>query len=531
MGRTGLRFWKDGRIRFPEPSIAEKLLAKPDGSYHSLFGPCVAHSGVVYANSNHNVSLASTRITKARNPLCIGYEQAMQYNQSMYITKNNGVLHDLALMYAPDFHDYTNMIHEAELHHGDTHAKRLLRIQAWEELLDNNNIFDNTWHAPGKTTEYKMKKFEIAKPGKVPRMIGDLGVACSLQGFRLTKFMKMAMADHPLHINGGKIESVPSPDPATLERVFAQLIEPEGRFYFVLFSDDSCLSIRRADGVILRYNIDISSCDASHTTELFYALKHLFPPFLHSEAQQLIDQCQENITIYDVNNKRRRVTLKPSGPRLYSGSTLTTIINNLANILIGLSISQIPNVQGVADVVKAAVEVGYIVTCEDCSDWHQLQFLKHSPVRCTDGVIRPLLNIGVLLRLSGTCKGDLPGPRSIPLRRRAESFQASLLRGAYPHARFTLLSNMRSRAGLPTVETDRVVRGMLEYKVADSDYVDFTVPSHEVWARYSLTELEICELEVDFGLSGFEMHYTSSGTEKVIKLDYGLSGRELWDEV
>lgn len=527
MNKTGSQFWKDGRIRFPEPTPTEELLAKPDGSYHSLFGPCVAHSGVVYANCNGNVSLASTRITKARNPLCIGYEQAMQYNQSLYISKNQDVLRQLARMYAPDLDDYITMVDEAELHHGDTHVKRMLRIHAWDELVNYNHIYDNTWHAPGKTTEYKMKKFEIAKPGKPPRMIGDLGVACSLQGFRLTKFMKMAMADHPLHINGGKIEFIPSPDPTSLERVFAQLIEPEGRFYFVLFSDDSCLSYRRSDGVVLRYNIDISSCDASHTTELFYALKHLFPPHLHSEAQQLIDQCQEDITIYDINNKRRRVTLRPSGPRLYSGSTLTTIINNLANILIGLSISQFPNVQSATDITQAAVDVGYIVTCEDCSDWHQLQFLKHSPVRCTDGVIRPLLNIGVLLRLSGTCKGDLPGSRFTPLRTRAESFQASLLLGAYPHARFVLLSNMRKMAGLPTVETDRVVRDILEYKVSDNDYVDFTVSSHEVWARYSLTPLEVCELENDFGLSGFESHYTSSGTEKVLKLDYGLIGREL----
>jgi len=527
VNKDGSQFWKDGRVRFPEPTPTERALAKPDGSYHSMFGPCVAHSGVVYANSNDNVSLASTRITKARNPLCIGYEQAMQYKQSLYIAQNQSALLELARMYDGDLEGYTNMILEAEDHHGDVHAKRVLRIQAWEELLDNNSILDNTWHAPGKTTEYKMKKFEVAKPGKVPRMIGDLGVACSLQGFRLTKFMKMAMADNPYHVNGGAIQFISTPAPAALERVFSQLIEPEGRFYFSLFSDDSCLSYRRSDGVILRYNIDISSCDASHTTELFYALKHLFPAHLQSEAQQLIDQCQENITIYDLNNKRRKVVLEPSGPRLYSGSTLTTIINNLANILIGLSISQSHNINSAADIVQAAANVGYIVTCEDCTDWHQLQFLKHSPVRCTDGVIRPLLNIGVLLRLSGTCKGDLPGSSKTPLRQRAESFQASLLRGAYPHAQFTLLSNMRAKAGLSTFETDRMVKAMLEYKVVGGDYADFTVPSHEVWARYSLTPLEISELECDFGHCGFEQHYTSSGTDKVLMLDYGLTGREL----
>jgi hypothetical protein len=114
------------------------------------------------------VSLAATRITKTRNPLCVGYEQAMQYKQSLYIAQNESALRDLARSYADDLEEYTNMILEADVHHGDVHAKRMLRIQAWEELLDNNSIYDNTWHAPGKTTEYKMKKFEVAKPGKVP---------------------------------------------------------------------------------------------------------------------------------------------------------------------------------------------------------------------------------------------------------------------------------------------------------------------------------------------------------------------------
>ena len=529
MNPGGARFWVGGRIAFPEPTEMERLHVKPDGSYHSLFGPCVAHSGVVYAEDNGNVSLASTRITKARNPICHGYEQAMQYQQSVFISSNTHILLDLALSYEGDLDDYTNMVLESELHHDDTHTKRLLRMHAWEELLDNNNIYDNTWHAPGSVTQYKMKKFEIAKVGKVPRMICDLGVACSLQGFRLTKFMKYAMANNPFHINGGVIEFIPTPTPADLERVFQQLIEPEGRFYFPLFSDDSCLSYRRDDGHILRFNVDISSCDASHTTELFYALKHLFPLHLRADFQQLIDQCQECITIYDLNNKSRKVVLEPSGPRLYSGSTLTTIINNLANILIGISISQATNVRSSADIVRAAALVGYIVTCEDCSDWHQLQFLKHSPVLSTDGRVRPLLNIGVLLRLSGTCKGDLPGNKKTPLRDRAEAFQASLLQGAYPHAQFTLLTNMRAHSGIATRETDVMVERMLEYKVVqDDDYGDFTVSSSEVWARYGLTDLEIAEIEIDFGCTGFESHYTSSGTDKVLELDYGLTGRTLW---
>jgi hypothetical protein len=371
-----------------------------------------------------------------------------------------------------------------------------------------------------------MKKDEIGKNGKIPRLICDLGVACSLQGFRITSFMKKAMAYCPLEVEGGVIQFIPTPDPATLEYVFGELINPSERFYMCVFSDDSCLALRKPDGEILRYNVDISSCDSSHTSELFFALRDLFPAHLRDEVEQLIAQCRESFSILDMYNKKRKVVLQPTGPRLYSGSTLTTILNNLANFCIGASIAKHPNIRCAKDVVSAAFRAGYEVTCEDCSDWHQLQFLKHSPVRCTDGVVRPLLNIGVLLRLSGTCKGDLPGSKNTPLRERGRAFQASLLRGAYPHAHFTLLDNMREHAGLGNEECDACVRKIFEHKVADGDYTDFRVPSEEVWARYGLTALEIAELEDDFGNCDYGEHYYSDGTDKVLEKDYGLSGRE-----
>lgn len=338
--------------------------------------------------------------------------------------------------------------------------------------------------------------------------------------------MKKAMAYCPLEVEGGVIQFIPTPDPATLEFVFGELIEPSERFYMSVFSDDSCLALRKADGTILRYNVDISSCDSSHTSELFFALRDLFPSHLRDEVEQLIAQCRESFTILDMYNKARKVVLKPTGPRLYSGSTLTTILNNLANFCIGVSIAKHPNIQSARDVISAAFRAGYEVTCEDCSDWHQLQFLKHSPVRCTDGVIRPLLNIGVLLRLSGTCKGDLPGSKDTPLCERGRAFQASLLRGAYPHAHFKLLDNMREHAGLGNEECDKHIRKIFEYKVADGDYSDFRVPSEEVWARYDLNALEIAELEEDFGNCAYGEHYYSDGTNKVLEKDYGLSGRE-----
>lgn len=509
------------------------MAARTDGSYHTLFGPCCAHNGIVYGKTNHNISLGFTRLTKSRLPFMRGYEQFMRGEQEHYIQSNHAFTSHLTQLYSTSLHDYHGMKEETELHYDDTHSKKALRIQAWKDLNDFNGLEDHLWYLPGKGTQYKMKIFEIAKPGKPPRMIGDLGVHASLQGFRITKFMKNIMADAPIAYAGGDIEFCPKPAPSALRRVFRNLIDPPGRFYFVYFSDDSCLALRTNSGKVLRFNVDISSCDASHTQSLFDLLVSITPLQHRSDMQVLVDQCKTQITVHDVVNKRNYVKFTPKSARLYSGSTITTLINNLANILIAHSIAS-SHIENAEDVIHAAARVGYIVTCEDCADWHQVQFLKHSPVLDDNDVIQPLLNIGVLLRLIGTCKGDLPGSKKLPLRTRAEVFQSALLNGAYPKARFRLLSNLQRQCSAAAASNvalyekgSALVSKQLEYKVDDTeDTPVFSVSSSEVFARYGLTDLEIAEVEEEMGHCGYGDHYYSSGTEHILLADYGLSGRE-----
>jgi len=523
---AGGRFFKNGRLDFPKNTPVDSVFTKKDGSYHTCFGPCVAHSGVVYGNTDPNVSLATTRLTKSRLPTIPGFEVYLQDRQRSFIVSHSPILDSIKRTYTHHFDTYTDSILEALEHHGDSHPKAPLRIAAWKDIIDYNLIDDDLWNIPSKGTLYKMKIFEIAKPNKVPRMIGDLGVHASLQGFRITKFIKAAMATEPIEYMGGTIEFCPKPDPASLEAVFAKLIDPPSRFYFVYFSDDSCLSIRVGEDV-LRFNVDISSCDASHTGELFDLIQHMVPDSLASDMSSLIKQCQTPITIHSRADPRNHVTLRPSNPRLYSGSTLTTAINNLANLLIALSVAE-SDCTNAQDVISAAAAAGYIVTCDDCTDWHKLQFLKHSPVLDETGHLRPLLNIGVLLRLSGTCKGDLPGSKKVPLSERAASFQASLLNGAYPKAHFTLLDNMSSTCGRSTPLTDAVVAKIFEHKVLDTDdYPHFRVRSDEVFRRYELDALGIAQVELGFGLCKYSEHYSADGTSTILLLDYGLSGKEL----
>lgn len=101
-------YWIRGRICFPEPTPLESSLCKKDGSYYSFFGPCAADSGIVYSNSNLNVSLGLERLTKTRVPLLYGYDQYLQLNQEMYINTLTPFLKTLQMSYHQTFFDYTN---------------------------------------------------------------------------------------------------------------------------------------------------------------------------------------------------------------------------------------------------------------------------------------------------------------------------------------------------------------------------------------------------------------------------------------
>jgi len=446
------------------------------------------------------------------------YDEFLARNQKGFWQRHQWLVDTLREVYTPGLIGFTNIYDEALAHHADKHDKRLLRIHAWSDGEIDGTNHNRLWL---QSVWYKMKKDEIAKPGKYPRMIGDLGVAASLQGFVLTGLLKHTMEDEVLHVNGGHIEFCASPTPEKLRVIFAKLVDPPGRFYFVYFSDDSCLSIRDAGGVIHRYNLDISSCDTSHREALFDAFEAIFPPHLQEYARVLTDQCRLPIRLYSVDRQHRCV-LKPHGPVLYSGSTITTAINNLANISNAIAISEC-DFTGVASITAACESAGYIVTCENCDNWHDLQFLKHSPVLDEDGQIQPLLNLGVLLRASGTCRGDLPGRGDIKLR--AEVFQKALLQGAYPQATFTLLERMRASVSHAAL-TDKALKKaatVFEHKVvAGKSSVHYRVSDDEVYARYRLTAAEVDALHLYLGGASVFSAVQCSGASKILNRDYGL---------
>jgi hypothetical protein len=490
---------------------------RADGSYDTVFGPYVEHDGKKYEVSNHNVRLAMRRLTRCRVDLQT--HTRLKRQQIVWFHRNQKFVRYLRKLYAAGFDAYNGMEQEALEHHADVHAKRALRIAGWKELVAHGTLADWLWL---RKVTYKMKKFEWAKMFKEPRMIGDLGILASLQGFRTMEMTKRIMYDRPLYYKGGIIMYCKAPSYRSLKRIFEELIYPTHRFFFVYFSDDSCYAAHTPSGVY-RVNVDISGCDSSHGPALFENFANIHENRAKDDVKRLIAQCALPIRVYDLgqDSKRAFVELMPHEPKLYSGSTMTTAINNFANICIA---KQIADDCALTDdtVAAAAAKVGYIVTCVDAAIPEKLQFLKHSPALDINGNWQPLLNLGVLLRLSGSCRFDLPGRG--PLEPRARAFQAALLQGAYPRSNFPLITNMKRACGAhSTPECDVAVSKLFEYKTThELDDPILTFNSADVYRRYDLDLGQQSMLDDVFGCSSYGDHHSSDAASLVLQLDYGF---------
>lgn len=508
----GERWYINGEVDFGTTLAQEK----PDTFKRSVFGPAIMHNGVVLANNDYNQQLALRRLTCAREPLQIGYEESLQERQRAFFELV--MPHLLPIMktrYAMHFDQYQGMIAELYQHYADEHEKKHLRVQSFKDMQRSGLWGRRLWL---RSVLYRLKREEYAKLGKYGRMIGDLGVAASLQGFRATAFLKLAQSEELIPFLGGHLQFVKTPTLEELTLVFDRLLHPLGRFYYVCFSDDACYSVVVQDRVHI-FNVDISSCDASHGPAVFKALVDLMPIHLVDDVQILVDQCALPIRIVSCSDRTRKVLLKPSHPRLYSGSTITTAINNIASFAIAASLA-IFGAHTPGQVRGAAQASGYVVTVEPCEIPEDIQFLKHSPV-LVNGEYLPLLNLGVLLRLSGNCKGDLPGVGD--WKERARSFQKALLRGVYPTVNIDIVSNMRrlvdSATTTPVME--EFARKHYHDKVLRSA-TWFSVSSAQLGRRYRLTEEDYIEL-IQFSKCEVGWSFASPAVGKILLKDYQMT--------
>lgn len=518
----GKEFFIGGEVIFPPSEVNIVTPAGVncvDGFYKTHLGWGVMVDAHIWGRTNLVTRYASRRLTAARLPLQPGRHRQLLSNQQSWLENNEPFLKLIAAHYEPSFTDYRGLYEEARLHHADPHKKRLLRIKAWEELHSpgtrGQHFTDRLW---AKRVKGKIKSGEWAKFAKAARIIVDLGVSASLQTVWLAGYMKKAQMI-PLHSQGGVFQFIPSPKASVLGDLFCRLIQPHSRFLFCYFSDDSCLSIK-FQGRLYRFNVDISKCDAGHSPSLFEGYIRTHPSCCQDDARVAVEQCQLPIQ-YTSTNRIDRVILQAKEPHLYSGSGITTTLNNLASLMIGWSCCD--QFDGtVESLVSAAATVGYLITVEVASCPEEITFLKNRPVRDITGQWRAVLCYGVFLRATGNVNGDLPGSKKDSLKLRASRHQASLVRGSFAGVITPVVSLLETAAGSEFLSS-RLEKTLtsLEYKhVADTG--PFIFNTHEFFARYQLAAHELLQI-LEHARTGFGTFTANEGLSKILHVDYGLT--------
>jgi len=520
---SGKKYYKDGvGLCFPTGEVIGGIYDRPnDGSYRSIYGFGVCFTRVVHPNNN----LTLCKAFNGRNLVVRPGEAALRAAQTTYITTfMTSELCNLIRFHLEMDLETIDFMTDVIAHISDPHKKRVPRENALGEILSLGISEEDRW-LRNECVTVNLKRLELAKYLKVGRIVIDLGCRASLQGYRLTHAMKDSFA-RTITVNNNDFEFLIKPSADGLQRVFDTLINPPRKSYFVFFSDDSCLAIR-INGVVHRYNLDISKCDISHTPSIFKLLYFITPDFHKTNMKRLIDQCAADLQItaperLTFGKLRVRLASANKEPRLLSGSTLTTLVNNLACYILGHALQDLtdPSKEGVE---AAVLKTGYAITCTVCHQIEDLQFLKYSPILDLNGVYRPLLNIGVLLRATGTCHGDLPGRGDIPAR--AAKFQKLLLQGIAPTTHYPLIDMMKKTVAhvTPTAQEEAAIQRRIgeDYRPTTSKtHTHFT--SYAIGKRYRLSEGQMDELTDLLGNARFGELVACEASRAILREDYGL---------
>jgi len=308
-----------------------------------------------------------------------------------------------------------------------THPKKKLRMKTDAEFLKFTGKPRTMTHV-----SYKLKNYELLADGK-KRAIGDLGAENTQDSAHDIPSIKTAMS-HPFVHNNLTTEYVKTASHENLTRVLGGLLNTEpNQIYFVFSSDDSCVGAGCKDGSVY-FNGDVRACDGSHRTAFF----NLIEQFLTltdgldnahaTSVRRAMEYLKLPLVMRNPEEYREKVTYIFNTMRLYSGSTLTTTINNFANLFISFALERrAPNPSNMTKeqfkhaYIMAGEDVGYLLKVDSCEFPEDLMFLKHFP-SVVDGIVVPVVALGTWIRGFGTFVGDLPGKQSDGIINRAKAF-------------------------------------------------------------------------------------------------------------
>jgi len=488
--------------------------------YRTVFGPHFRTNTQMYHCNNDGIRGAVRRITSTREPENIGLHDTLIENQRGIVGRLGDVLVDWKNWFRNNLSFVTSSKFDATTERNlwcyKTHPKKQLRIAAKMQLIQ----YGCNKHNRVKRVEYKCKSGELLPPNKYLRAIGDLTTPGSTALGYYMDWVKECF-EKEYTVGNSQCVFVKTPDHDKLQNVFNKLMYQQGLF-FCFFSDDSCLSVECSDGRLMA-NLDISACDGSNFSPVFEILKDVMTVDSRyvQDIKDGFKQCMKPCVVHS-EDWSEKVILTPTEHVLYSGSVLTTSINNMANTLIFLHLIRLLNGRTLLKeqvkrlIVQASSESGFILKVDECADYSDLQFLKHSPA-LVNGVVIPYLNIGTMLRGFGTCVGELPGKSKLGLNLRARIFNSDVVK-SYKHVGEHAVHDafnvhiIKKSFGL-IIDPSATWRS--------TNHFETRIPTSELCKRYKFKDVEMEELCHIIGSAMIGQRISSKLIDCIMNKDYG----------
>lgn len=308
----------------------------------------------------------------------------------------------------------------------EPHLKKFERVLAVTTMESNVALFD------GKLKKVEAKvKYETAKHEKIPRQYITLGSEAAMCFPDIPRFMKHAMTKScEVSNNRASLQFIAEVSMKHMDHWAHETLEMHNRrvggkrFIGFYHSDDTHFTCKLRIGgedCTVSCGIDIKKCDLSHGPGIFVTSMALIEEILGLPVPNylmLFKQLMSNILLKHPDPARSDFALfRCKHIMLFSGSVLTTFINNVASVLILCSLVEgfVNNVEWTSveavksEIIGCAARIGYDVSIDSFTSTrynqacHRLPnevFLKHFPVRTSSGDIAvkclaPLLrNIG-----------------------------------------------------------------------------------------------------------------------------------------
>jgi len=510
--------------------VFKSNLSKRSQFYRLKTGLTFAHAGVIYGEDDANITASLPRLLaydrqycKIENGVVVPdycSEIDIQMRTSAFSKTRLWKRRLAHLKYAFDQYFYSNFVDWFDKQYEYPtlpHVKRDLRMSAKKDIDDRLGWLS----LQAKTIKTKIKTSEWAKYGKKPRNICDIGVEGSLVAGVCCEFLKKFMAEYEFSADV-ECKFHAKPDSSSLKTAFHNVYHANKRINWHYFSDDAIVSILCGDG-IMRCNLDISSADSSHQVEIFDSIADLVKDTGYF-AECVLKSIQQLSMPLRVANTHGQVcaVLQPNVPRLYSGSTLTTLVNNFSQLWMATHISRFrfESVAQCRSLLPAYIsQVGYSVTLDIVHKIQDLQFLKFSP----DKNFNPFINLGPYIRMCGWSKRDIPkvriGCKRQTLYNRSFIFESTKIHGynsLHNNSLHNLLAAKYNCVADVEVELPyHLIDAKIDY-LQDADICERYCLSHLEWYSF-LDGVRSCLTKSEH----HHLHFRHIVIDKILAKDYG----------